>query len=113
MAYQDLIVDHRGPVSWLYLNRPDALNAISMSCMRELTAALSELRARRETRVIVLSGKGRGFCAGADLTGAFPDPGAEHSFEPTFLELGEIMEGVLVNMPKPVIAAINGITAGG
>lgn len=112
MAYQDILIDHRGPVSWLYLNRPDALNAISMNCMRELTAGLVELRERKQTRVIVISGKGRGFCAGADLTGAFPEPGVEPT-GPTFLELGEIMEGVLCNMPKPVIAAVNGITAGG
>jgi enoyl-CoA hydratase/carnithine racemase len=113
MPYQDLILDHRGAVSWLYLNRPDALNAISMGCMRELTAALTALRERSETRVIVISGKGRGFCAGADLVGAFPDGEAEPSTEPTFLELGEAMEGVLTTMPKPVIAAVNGVTAGG
>ena len=74
MAYQDLIIEHRGAVSWLYLNRPQALNAISMDCMRELREALIELRDRADTRVIVISGKGRGFCAGADLTGALPTP---------------------------------------
>ena len=113
MPYQDLILDHRGPVSWLYLNRPQALNAISMGCMRELAAALSALRERKQTRVIVLSGKGRGFCAGADLTGALPDRAAEPTAEPGFLELGTAMEAVLNAMPKPVIAAVNGVAAGG
>ncbi len=113
MAYQDLIVEHRGAVSWLYLNRPQALNAISMGCMRELRDALIELRERAETRVIVVSGKGRGFCAGADLTGALPDRGAEPTAEPTFLDLGSAMEEVLNAMPKPVIAAVNGVAAGG
>ena len=113
MPYQDLVLEHRSAVSWLYLNRPDALNAISMDCMRELAAALAELRGRDETRVIVISGKGRGFCAGADLTGAFPEAGAGKAGGPSFLELGEAMEEVLTGMPKPVIAAVNGVTAGG
>ena len=113
MAYQDLIVEHRGAVSWLYLNRPQALNAISMACMRELREALTALRERTETRVIVLSGKGRAFCAGADLTGALPDASAPPTGAPTFLDLGSAMEEVLNAMPKPVIAAVNGVTAGG
>ena len=113
MAYQDLIIEHREAVSWLYLNRPQALNAISMGCMKELREALIELRERAETRVIVISGKGRAFCAGADLTGALPDPSAPPTGEPTFLDLGTAMEEVLNAMPKPVIAAVNGVTAGG
>ena len=113
MSYQDLIVEHRGAVSWLYLNRPQALNAISMGCMGELRAALETLRDRAETRVIVISGKGRAFCAGADLTGALPDPSAPPDGMPTFLDLGSAMEAVLNAMPKPVIAAVNGVTAGG
>ena len=113
MAYQDLIIDHRGAVSWLYLNRPQALNALSMGCMRELREALIELRDRAETRVIVFSGKGRGFCAGADLTGALPDRGAPPTDAPTFGDLGTAMEEILNGLPKPVIAAVNGVAAGG
>ncbi|MEO6341099.1 MAG: enoyl-CoA hydratase-related protein [Caulobacteraceae bacterium] len=112
-TYNDLIVDHRGAVSWLYLNRPQALNAISLPAMRELREALIELRDRDETRVIVLSGKGRGFCAGADLGGALPDRAAPPSPEPDFLALGTAMEAVLNNIEKPIIAAVNGVAAGG
>jgi enoyl-CoA hydratase/carnithine racemase len=111
MAFETIIIEHRGAVSWLYLNRPDALNAISMSCMRELREGLIALRDRAETRVIVISGKGRGFCAGADLTGALPSD--QKPGEPSFLDLGAAMEDVLNHMPKPVIAAVNGVTAGG
>jgi enoyl-CoA hydratase/carnithine racemase len=112
-TYNDLIVEHRGAVSWLYLNRPQALNAISMGCMKELREALIELRDRAETRVIVLSGKGRGFCAGADLGGSLPDRAAPPSPEPDFLALGTAMEDVLNNIEKPIIAAVNGVAAGG
>lgn len=112
MDFNDLIIDHREAVSWLYLNREDALNAISYDCMKELRQALEFLRDRKETRVIVISGKGRAFCAGADLKGA-PDPEAKASPEPTFVDVATEMENVLNVMPKPVIAAVNGICCGG
>jgi len=113
MTYNDLIVEHRGPVSWLYFNRPQALNAMSIACMGELRQAFTELRDREETRVIVLSGKGRAFCAGADLTGALPDPTAPPSPKKTFIDVATEMEAVLNALTKPVIAALNGITCGG
>ncbi len=112
MSFDDLAIEHRGAVSWLYLNRQKALNAISLSCMRELRQALEQLRDRAETRVLVISGRGRAFCAGADLTGA-PDPAAGGSDTPGFFELAEAMEAVLNHMPKPVIAAVNGVCCGG
>ena len=112
MTFKHLLVEHRGRVSWVYLNRPQALNAISYACMHELRECWEMLRDRAETRVIVVSGKGRGFCAGADLTDApsvsdLPGPQAP------FLEAGARMEEVLLGMPKPVIAAINGVCCGG
>ncbi|HUN24936.1 MAG TPA: enoyl-CoA hydratase/isomerase family protein [Steroidobacteraceae bacterium] len=112
MNFKHLLLDHRGRVSWLYLNRPQALNAISYECMRELKEAWIHLREREETRVIVVSGKGRGFCAGADLTDA---PSATDLTGPQapFLAAGEQMEEVLLGMPKPVIAAVNGVCCGG
>ncbi len=112
MSFKHLLIDHRGRVSWLYLNRPQALNAISYECMRELRQAWIDLRDREETRVIVVSGKGRGFCAGADLTDA-PSPGEASGPQASFLEEGTRMEEVLLSMPKPVIAAVNGVCCGG
>ena len=112
MSFKHLILEHRGRVSWVYLNRPQALNAISYECMRELRAVWIELRDRDETRVIVVSGKGRGFCAGADLTDA-PSPEERPGPQAPFLEEGTKMEEVLLSMPKPVIAAINGVCCGG
>lgn len=113
MEFKDIIIEHRGAVSWLYLNREKALNAISLNCMAELRIGLEQLRDRAETRVVVLSGKGRGFCAGADLSGAAPPKIGEAPNGPSFLQLGEAMEAVLNALPKPVIAAVNGICCGG
>jgi enoyl-CoA hydratase len=112
MSFQHLLLEHRGRVSWVYLNRPQALNAISYACMRELREVWVQLRDRDETRVIVVSGKGRGFCAGADLTDA-PSPEERPGPQAPFLEEGTKMEEVLLSMPKPVIAAINGVCCGG
>jgi enoyl-CoA hydratase len=112
MSYQNLIVEHRDAVTWVYLNRPQALNAISFACMKELLALWTELKARAETRVVVISGKGRGFCAGADLTDA-PALNAEPGPEPTFLQVGTQMENALLGLGKPVIAAVNGVCCGG
>jgi enoyl-CoA hydratase/carnithine racemase len=95
MNFKHLLMEHRGRVSWVYLNRPQALNAISYECMRELTEAWTLLRDREETRVIVVSGKGRGFCAGADLTDA-PSAGEATGPQAPFLEAGTRMEAVLL-----------------
>lgn len=112
MTYEHLLVEKRGRVAWLYLNRPEKLNAMSTHTMNELRDALRELRADKETRVIVFSGKGRAFCSGADLESK-PDPNAPPSDEPTFLDAAQGMEDELNAMPKPVIAALNGLTCGG
>ena len=112
MSYQNLLIEHRDHVTWVYLNRPQALNAISFACMKELLTLWTELKARRETRVVVISGTGRGFCAGADLTDA-PAISNDESQGPTFLQVGAQMEDALLNLGKPVIAAVNGVCCGG
>lgn len=106
------MVEHRGAVSWLFLNREKVLNAISTECMQELRQGLEILRDRQETRVVVLSGKGRAFCAGADLGGA-REQETDGPPQPGFLQYAEAMERVLNAFPKPVIAAVNGICCGG
>lgn len=112
MSFESLLIEHRGAVSWLYLNREKVLNAISPECMQELRQGLVALRERQETRVVVISGKGRAFCAGADLGGT-REPQGEGPPRPGFLAYAAAMEEVLNAMPKPVIAAVNGVCCGG
>lgn len=111
-GYDELIVRHRGAVSWVYLNRPEAMNAMTFTTVRELRRAFNELGLRAETRVVVVSGVGRAFCAGADLKSALPAPGASPG-EPTFLDEATAMEDALNSLAKPVIAAVNGVCCAG
>src|SRR3990167_3855134 len=65
--YSDLIYDVNGGIATITLNRPERLNAITMAMLESLSKALREADLDREVRVIVLTGAGRGFCAGLDL----------------------------------------------
>jgi enoyl-CoA hydratase len=67
MSYETLELRREGPVAWLTLNRPDRLNALNRALVGELRDFFAALPADRETRVVVLRGAGRAFCAGLDL----------------------------------------------
>ena len=111
-SYTDIIVRHEGQVSWVYFNRPQAMNAMAVSTVREMRHAFLALGQRDDTRVVVLSGKGRAFCAGADLTSALPSNDGP-SAEPSFLDEATAMENALTGLKKPVIAAVNGVCCAG
>lgn len=112
MSYQDLILEHRGAVAWLYINRPTTMNALALQTMRELKSVFEELGAREQTRVVVVSGKGKAFCAGADLRSEGPQSDSTARVD-TFLAAGVEMERALAAIGKPVIAAVNGICCAG
>ncbi len=99
------------------LNRPDKLNAMNVALVQGLHDVLDELAADRSARVVVLTGEGRGFCAGLDLRGFGQLPGHEGR--------GRVQQGLAVQqqiasliphmrrLDKPIIAAVNGPAAGG
>lgn len=97
-------------VLWLKLNRPQALNSLTLSLVHGLMQAIVDAQNDPDVRVIVLTGEGRAFCAGADLKDparSRPESGAE--FVKAIGELTELIEA----STKPVIAAINGIAVAG
>lgn len=111
--FSDLVVENREAVSWVFLNRPQALNALSSVTMQQLRDVFEQLERRAETRVIVLSGIGRAFCAGADIGKEFGGSAEAAGNAPTFLDYATQMETALFALSKPLIAAVNGICVGG
>ncbi|MGH1561621.1 enoyl-CoA hydratase/isomerase family protein [Mumia sp. DW29H23] len=108
MAYETIEVERRGEVLSVRLNRPDQLNAFDWTMTAELTDLWEQTATDRTVRVVVLTGAGRGFCAGADVS----DLAAERK------PRGEGVEGELSFLPGPhldvpVIVAVNGVCAGG
>lgn len=111
---EHIIVETKDGVRKLTLNRPERLNAVNDTLSNEIIQAISEASADDEVRVIVITGSGRGFCAGLDLTDRAkrnPDAQSRHQ---KLDELGWVGHQALgiVHCDKPVIAAINGIAAG-
>ena len=66
-GYETLSVEKRGQVDWLTLNRPDSVNAIDIPLVTELGDYFGRLAEDKETRIVVLRGAGRAFCAGLDI----------------------------------------------
>jgi enoyl-CoA hydratase len=104
-------------VALITLNRPDRLNAMNVALVEELIAALDEAGGDRTCRAIVLTGAGRGFCAGLDLSGYGSAPGSEGRgrIGAGFATQQHIASLVpkLRSLHQPVIAAVNGAAAGG
>jgi enoyl-CoA hydratase len=114
--YKTIIFAKEGPVGILTLNRPDRLNAINRDMLAELTAFLRERLDDTDTRVLVMTGAGRGFCAGLDMKestealppGGYP-PKLAYERQTEFSQLVLLMRRI----PQPIIGAINGAATGG
>ncbi len=114
MAFEQLIVDIDGTVATVRMNNPEKLNALSGTMTAELLEELTRLKMDPSVRAIVLTGEGRGFSAGADLT-ALQEPylRGERPRLSVFLREGyNKLIPLLADTPKPVIASINGVAAG-
>lgn len=109
----ELLVEIENHVGTVTLNRPERLNTISATMLAQFSEAFVELDRDRDVRVIVLTGAGRGFCAGLDLqeqsTGAGLQVG---SGAPTKFDLRDAPPTVMHNVDKPILCALNGGAAG-
>jgi len=113
MTYEFIRVDGTDGVATLTLNRPERLNSFTVAMHDEVRAALDAIAADRSIRCLVLTGAGRGFCAGQDLSDRAVAPDAES------VDLGASIENYykpmlqrLRALPMPTIAAVNGVAAG-
>ncbi len=109
----DLVVEHKDHVTTITLNRPDRLNAISGPMLTELSEQLLAADADRDVRVIVLTGAGRGFCAGLDLKDmASGGSNMDGDGIAGSLKIGGMPPFVLHRIDTPVICALNGPASG-
>jgi len=113
MAYETLLTELKDGVMTVTLNRPDKLNAFNTTMSRELIDFFQSVNAMDEARAIVVTGAGRAFCAGADISG-----GGEafkvwnDGSKPQKREAGDSITLAIFNCLKPIVAAINGAAVG-
>ena len=113
MTQPSILLEIDQGVALLTLNRPDSLNSFNAEMHAEIRDAIRQVRKNAEVRALVITGAGRGFCAGQDLSDRNVAPGAEAP------DLGESIEKrynpllrSLRELPMPVICAVNGVAAG-
>jgi 2-(1,2-epoxy-1,2-dihydrophenyl)acetyl-CoA isomerase len=114
MTYEYILLRREDGVGTLTLNRPERLNAFAGTMRREIADALDELERDAAVRVIVITGAGRGFCAGADVA-YMAELVARHDVEAmaALVEAGRRVVTTIRRSAKPVIGSINGVAAGG
>lgn len=108
MKFETLILDKEDHIRIITLNRPERLNAINLQLILDFERVLAEIDGDEEATAVILTGGGKGFCAGADIKREKDDPNAKK------LPLGRhSLPNKLEDLEKPVIAAINGPCIGG
>lgn len=113
MSFKEILFCKDGSIATITLNRPAGFNALSLNLSNELCSVLETCRSDREIRVVVLTGSGKAFCSGADIKYleqfARSDPGepVRRILEPLHRIILQIRQ-----MPKPVLAVINGSVGG-
>ncbi len=109
----EVLFETAGSVATITLNRPEQLNAMTLGLMNGITAALEKVAADESLRLVVLTGAGRGFCAGADLTDvAAGNAGSADQLDPGVHPYNRTLQA-LNECPVPTIARVNGPAAGG
>ncbi|MEM0954240.1 MAG: enoyl-CoA hydratase-related protein [Pseudomonadota bacterium] len=108
-SYETVAVERDGPVAIVRFNRPESLNAIEAGVRRDILQAANEVNADDSVRVVILTGEGRAFCAGADLT---EKPAEGFDVEQMLNEEYKPALMAITEAPKPWISAVNGAAAG-
>ena len=108
--YKTIKFEIEDNIGFITINRPEALNALNMDVLKDLKKCLAEIAAKDAVRVVILTGEGRSFVAGADIVQMkklTPVKGRE------MMQLGHEVMNTIEQMEKPFIAAVNGFALGG
>lgn len=111
LSYQTLIVEKTGPVLKVTINRPDQLNALNDTCIRDLSHLFAELKTNLDIRVVTLEGAGtKAFVAGADIKG-MSDMTADLAYQ--FARRGQVLSESMGSAPQIIVGKIRGFALGG
>jgi 2-(1,2-epoxy-1,2-dihydrophenyl)acetyl-CoA isomerase len=108
MSSDSVLAERRDAVLHLTLNRPDVLNSFNNEMFARLLKHLQEAQADTSVRAVYLTGAGRGFCAGQDISGGAPEGSYETHLEHTWNPIAQALHA----LDKPVVCAVNGVAAG-
>ena len=115
MEYQNLIYEVKNHIAVIRLNRPKAMNSLSMALLTELDDVFTNMSRDRSILGVILTGEGKAFCAGADLTGGSNENASPNSGERFHDQMSWIhsIYHKIENFERPVVAAVNGYALGG
>ena len=116
MEFANLLCERRDNVLVVTLNRPQKLNSFSLGLLKDLRACAEAIQRERGLRAVLLTGAGRGFCAGADLTDpeGFPGPGQSMGqlMGSRLREYYNVVAMLWCSLPVPLVVGLNGVAAG-
>jgi 2-(1,2-epoxy-1,2-dihydrophenyl)acetyl-CoA isomerase len=109
---QHLLLSHQDGVARITLNRPDVLNSFTRAMSAELTAELTRIAGDPSVRAVLITGAGRGFCAGQDLAEAMPKDGVMPDLGDFVRDGWNPLVMAVRTLEKPIVCAVNGVAAG-
>jgi 2-(1,2-epoxy-1,2-dihydrophenyl)acetyl-CoA isomerase len=112
VEYENILWEQQEGVGIITLNRPDALNALNRPHLRELNHAVDRARFDASVRSLVITGAGRGFSSGADVKEWGSGAGEGDEPEASWIDLAHALIMKIYRLPKPVVAAVNGVAVG-
>ncbi|MEG1593658.1 MAG: enoyl-CoA hydratase/isomerase family protein, partial [Oscillibacter sp.] len=111
--FKNILFEKKDSIAFVTLNRPEMMNALNAETIRELSELFTAMERDSEVLGVIITGAGRAFCAGADLSGSKDNGGNPHFATRAFVEEAQNLMNQIETFSHPVIAAVNGFALGG